>query len=118
VNESLNWLSGPRRLKTAAKKHVRHTPEQIIVKLREADAMLAGGAAGRPGAAGVGREPGDIPPLAEPVRRPPELKAGEANFRGRLKGLEQENARLKKLLAETHLDHDIRKSALDHLGNG
>lgn len=42
------------------------------------------------------------------------MKAREAK---RLKELEQENARLKKLLADAHLDNDILKCALDHLGN-
>lgn len=42
------------------------------------------------------------------------MKASEAK---RLKELEHENARLKKLLADAHLDNDILKSALDHLGN-
>ena len=41
------------------------------------------------------------------------MKAQEAR---RLKELEQENARLKKLLADAHLDNDILKCALDHLG--
>ena len=36
----------------------------------------------------------------------------------RLKKLEQKNALLNKLLAEAHLDNNILKSALDHLGNG
>jgi transposase-like protein len=41
------------------------------------------------------------------------MKAEEAR---RLKELEQENARLKKLLADAHLDNDILRSAVDHLG--
>jgi transposase-like protein len=41
------------------------------------------------------------------------MKAPEAK---RLKELEMENARLKKLLADAHLDNDILKSALDFLG--
>ena len=41
------------------------------------------------------------------------MKASEAK---RLRELEQENARLKKLLADAHLDNDILKSALDYLG--
>lgn len=41
------------------------------------------------------------------------MKAQEAK---RLKELEQENARLKKLLADAHLDKDILQSALDFLG--
>ena len=43
------------------------------------------------------------------------MKASEAK---RLKELETENARLKKLLADAHLDNDILKCALDHLGKG
>jgi hypothetical protein len=41
------------------------------------------------------------------------MKAEEAK---RLRELEQENARLKKLLAESELDKSILKEAIDHLG--
>jgi putative transposase len=43
------------------------------------------------------------------------MKASEAS---RLKELEQENARLKKLLADLRWTTTILKEALDHLGNG
>ena len=43
------------------------------------------------------------------------MRSGEAK---RLKDLEQENARLKKLVADLSLDKAILKEALDHLGNG
>ena len=36
----------------------------------------------------------------------------------RLKELAHENARLKKLVADAHLDNDMLKSAFDHLDKG
>jgi hypothetical protein len=41
------------------------------------------------------------------------MKAGEAR---RLKELESENARLKRLLADAELDKAILREAIDHLG--
>ena len=81
----------------------RHTPEQIVRKLRQADAELAAGAS-----------------VPEVARR---LGISEATFHRwrnryggmssreakRLKELEKENARLKKLLAEKELDIDLLK---------
>jgi putative transposase len=81
----------------------RHTPEQIVRMLREADAELAAGAS-----------------IPEVARR---LGISEATFHRwrnhyggmkadamkRLKELESENARLKKLLAEKELDIDLLK---------
>jgi len=81
----------------------RHSPEQIVRKLRQAEARLAAGAT--------------VPEVAR------ELGISEATFHRwqnhygamstseakRLKELEKENARLKKLLAETELDIDILK---------
>jgi transposase-like protein len=81
----------------------RHTPEQIIRKLRQADAELAAGAS--------------IPKVA---RR---LGISEASFHRwrnhyggmkpdamkRLKELESENARLKKIVADQAVDIDILK---------
>jgi putative transposase len=81
----------------------KHTPEQIVRKLRAAEARLAGGAT--------------VPEVAR------ELGISEATFhrwrnqyggmssseaRG-LKELEKENARPKKLVAEQALDIDILK---------
>ena len=81
----------------------RHSPEQIVRKLRQAEAKLA---------------TGDSVP--EVVR---DLGISEATFHRwrnryggmssseakRLKELEKENARLKKLLAEKELDIDLLK---------
>ena len=51
------------------KRRKRHSPEQIVRKLRDADAMLSRGQ-GRGGrAAGVGGERVDARALAEAVRR-------------------------------------------------
>jgi len=94
------------------KRVVRHTPKQIVEKLQEADRLL-----------NAGQSLGQVLQALE-VSQPTYhrwrqqyggMKASEAK---RLKELEQENARLKKLLADAHLDNDILKSALDHLGNG
>ena len=81
----------------------RHSPEQIIRKLRDAETKLAAGTS-----------------VPEVVR---DLGISEATFHRwrkryggmssqeakRLKELEKENARLKKLLAEKELDIDILK---------
>ncbi len=81
----------------------RHSPEQIVRKLRQAEARLAAGAS-----------------ILEAAR---ELGISEAAFHRwrnqyggmssqeakRLKELEKENARLKKLLAEKELDIDMLK---------
>jgi len=86
----------------------RHTPDQIIRKLAEGNKLLAGGR-----------------PLDEVCRH---LQVAEstwhrwiaqyggmkANDAKRLKELEAENARLKKLLAEAELD----KSMLKELAEG
>jgi putative transposase len=81
----------------------RHSPEQIVRKLRQADEKLASGAS--------------VPEVAR------DLGISEATFHRwrnryggmnssetkRLKELEKENARLKKLLAEKELDIDMLK---------
>ena len=82
-------------------KRTRHTPEQIVRKLREADRLLA-----------------ESLPLAEVIRH---LEISHQTYQrwrsqygamrpddvARLKTLEQENARLKWLLAEKELDNDM-----------
>jgi putative transposase len=89
-------------------KRQRHTPEQVVRKLREGDRML-----------NAGKD------LAEVLRHLEiaestwnrwrnqygGMKADEAR---RLKELEKENARLKKLLAEAELD----KAMLKELASG
>ena len=82
-------------------KRTRHTPEQIVRKLREADRLLA-----------------ENTPLAEVMRS---LGVSHQTYQrwrsqygamrpddvARLKTLEKENARLKRLLAEKELDNDM-----------
>ena len=88
-------------------KRRRHTPEQIVRKLREADRLLAEGQ--------------EVPEVAK------HLEASEATYHRwraqyglkaddvrRLKELEGENARLKRLLAEAELEKD----ALRELAKG
>lgn len=93
------------------KKRKRHTPEQIVAKLREADALLNAGQS-------VGQVIQHLGVSEATFHRWRDqyggMKAQEAK---RLKELEQENARLKKLLAEAELDKAILKEAVDHLGN-
>lgn len=92
------------------KKRVRHSPQQIVQKLQDADRLLNAGQS-------IGQVLQSLGVSQATYHRWREqyggMKASEAK---RLKELEQENARLKKLLAERDLDVDILKSALDHLG--
>ena len=88
-------------------KRTRHSPEQIIGKLRDGDGMLA-----------AGRTIGEVcqalgisePTLQRWRQQYGGMKAEEAK---RLKELEVENKRLKKLLAEAELDKAILKEALE-----
>ena len=84
-------------------KNKRHTPEQIVRKLREAEAKLASGAS--------------IPEVAR------DLGVSEATFHRwrkrhsgmdrdstkRLRDLEKENTRLKKIVADQAVDISILK---------
>lgn len=88
-------------------KRTRHSPAQIIGKLRDADGMLA---AGR-GIGEVCQSLGVSEATFERWRRQyGGMKAEEAK---RLKELEEENRRLKKLLAEAELDKAILREALE-----
>jgi len=82
-------------------KRTRHTPEQVIAKLREAEAMLGSGQS-------VGQVVQHLGVSEQTSNRWRNqyrgMKSGEAR---RLKDLEQENARLKRAVAEP-----IRPSAL------
>jgi transposase-like protein len=91
-------------------KRTRHTPEQIVNKLREADAMLA---AGRPVAQVVQALGVSEPTFQRWRSQYGGMKADEAR---RLKELEVENARLKRLVAEQAIDLSILKEANDYLG--
>ena len=84
-------------------KRKRHTPEQIIAKLREADGMLATGQT-------IGAICQKLAISEQTFHRWRNqyggMKASEAK---RLKELEQENARLKKLVADLSLDNAMLK---------
>ncbi len=88
-------------------KSRKHKPEQIIKKLREADAMLAAGKT-------IGQVAQSLEISEQTFHRWRNqyrgMKAAEAK---RLKELEEENKRLKKLLAEAQLDKEILKEALE-----
>ena len=88
------------------KRNKRHSPEQIVKKLRDAEVMLNGGKS-----------------IEEVLKT---LEVSEATFyrwrnqyggmkseeAKRLKDLEGENAHLKRLLAEAELDKPMLKEAL------
>jgi putative transposase len=79
----------------------RHTPEEIIAKLRQADAELAQGNT----LAHVCQKLGVSEPTLHRWRNQyGGMKADEAK---RLKDLEAENARLKRLVAELALDKQM-----------
>jgi putative transposase len=84
----------------------RHSAEQIIRKLREADGMLAGGKT-------IGQVCQALEISEQTFHRWRNqyggMKAEEAK---RLKELEIENARLKKMVAELSLDKEILEEAL------
>jgi transposase-like protein len=88
-------------------KRTKHRPEQIIKKLREADAMLAADKT-------IGQVCQALEVSEQTFHRWRNqyggMKSEEAK---RLKDLEGENKRLKKLLAEAELDKAILKEALE-----
>lgn len=87
-------------------KGKKHKPEQIIQKLREADAMLSADKT-------IGQVCQTLEISEQTLNRWRNqyggMKSEEAK---RLKELDDENKRLKKLLAEAELDKAILKEAL------
>lgn len=89
------------------KKRKRHTPDQIVAKLKDADALL-----------NLGQ------PLSQVLQK---LEISEASYHRwraqyggmkaeeakRLKELEKENTRLKKLIADAELDKAMLKELLE-----
>ena len=88
-------------------KRTRHRPEQIIVKLRDADGMLAAGRTIGEVCQALGISEATFQRWRQQYGG---MKAEEAK---RLKDLEEENKRLKNLLAEAELDKAILKEALE-----
>ena len=87
-------------------KGKRHSPEQIIAKLREADALLASGAT-------IGQICQKLAVAEQTFHRWRNQYGGmKARDAKRLKQLLQENARLKRLVADQALDMTILKETL------
>ena len=96
-------VEGREQQDTMTKKRRRHTPDQIIRKLAEGHKLLAGGK--------------DLEEVCRHLevaestwhRWLAQYGGMKANDAKRLKELEVENARLKKLLAEAELDKSMLK---------
>ncbi len=86
----------------------RHTAEEIVNKLREAEVLIASGTT----VAQVCKQIGVTDQTYYKWRR--EYGGLKTNQAKRFKELEQENTRLKKLLAEAHLD----KAMLQEVARG
>jgi putative transposase len=83
----------------------RHTPEQVIRKLREADRLLGGARRSR-------RSPGPLEVSENTYHRWRRQFGGmKADDAKRLKELERENARLKKIVADQVLGNQALKEA-------
>jgi hypothetical protein len=91
-----------------AKRRKRHTPEQIVKKLRDADAMLN---AGKDEAAVLQALEVSESTYERWRKQYGGMKAEEAK---RLKELEDENKRLKEIVADLTLDNKMLK----HLSEG
>lgn len=87
----------------STKRRKRHTPEQIVKKLRDADAMLS---AGKDQAAVLQALEVSETTLDRWRRQYGGMKSEEAV---RLKELEDENKRLKQLVADLSLDNQMLK---------
>jgi putative transposase len=89
------------------KQGKRHAPEQIIRKLREADGMIAAGQT-------IGQVVQSLEISEQTFHRWRNQYGGmKAEQAKRLKKLDQENKRLKKLVADLALDKDILEEALE-----
>ncbi len=86
-------------------KGKRHTPEQVIAKVREADAMLGNGST-------MGQVCQKLAIAEQTFHRWRQQYGGmKANDAKRLKELEIENRRLKKAVADLTLDKQIIEEA-------
>ncbi len=91
-------------------KRNRHTPEQIIGKLRDADAMLGSGQT-------IGQVVQHLGVSEQTYHRWRNQYGGmKASDAKRLKELELENTRLKRVVADQALDKQILQEAIDYLG--
>ena len=92
-------------------KGKKHTPEQIIAKLREAEAELNGGSV-------IGQVCQKLGISEQTFHRWRNQYGGmKSSAAKRLKELEEENRRLKRAVADLTLDKQILKEASEFLGN-
>ena len=85
----------------------RHTPEQVVRKLREADELLSGGASISDACINLG--------VSEATYHRWRKRYGgvEVQALKRLKALEKENARLKRIVADQAVDISILKEVAE-----
>jgi transposase-like protein len=85
----------------------RHTPEQVVRKLREADELLSGGASISDACINLG--------VSEATYHRWRKRYGgvEVQALKQLKALEKENARLKKIVADQAVDISILKEVAE-----
>jgi len=83
-----------------------HTPEQIVKKLAEADAVIGGGGTVEEACRQLGISDATYYNWRRQYGR---MKLDQVK---QLKALEKENARLKKLVADLSLDNAVLKEAL------
>lgn len=91
-------------------KRTRHSPEQIVNKLREADAMTSAGRT----MAQVIQTLGVSEPTFHRWRK--QFGGMQADEAKRLKELELENSRLRRVVADQAVDITILKEANTYLG--
>src|SRR6266478_2573166 len=97
----MRFTSAPSGQEVFLMKARRHTPEQIVRKLREADRLLAEGA----DVSGVCRH---LEVSVQTYQRwRSQFKAMRPEDVVRLKALEKENARLKRIVGDQALDIDM-----------
>lgn len=90
----------------------RHRPEQIVARLREAEALLASGQS-------IAQVCQKLSVSEQTFYRWRNEYGGmKADGVRRLKQLQEENSRLKKAVADLTLDKQILKEANEYLGNG
>ena len=94
----------------SGKKRIRHSARQIVEKLQEADRLLNAGQSVGQVLQALGVSEATYHRWRNQYGG---MKAEEAK---RLKELESENVRLKRLLADAELDKAILREAIDHLG--
>ncbi len=97
---------------SSSTRRKRHSPEQIVARLREAEASLASGQS-------IAQVCQKLSVSEQTFYRWRNEYGGmKADAVKRLKQLEEENRRLKKAVADLTLDKQILQEANEYLGNG